>query len=171
MLHSFSSGFYYYYSSPAGNIFIAATQKGICKLSFTVEILNESRAEIHELHPLLQKAIGELNQYFSGNIKSFTTPLDLNGSEFQHRVWQSVKEIPYGKSVSYLQLSRKLRQPEAIRAVANANARNPVLIFIPCHRVIGSTGELTGYAGGLARKKFLLEMEGNLIPSGQLTLL
>ena len=144
---------------------MATTDIGICKLNFVTEktsIDNSILTETKSLHPFLQQLITELDNYFEGKSKSFTVPLDPQGTEFQKKVWSAVAAIPYGKTCSYLKLSQGLGQPDAIRAVANANARNPLLLLIPCHRVIGTNGELTGYAAGLSRKKFLLEREGAL---------
>ena len=160
MTHSFPKGNFHYYSSPTGTIFMATTEVGICLLNFAEE--NATLDEIKTLHPFLKQLITELDNYFAGKLKSFTVPLDPQGTEFQKKVWAAVAEIPCGETSSYLQLSQSLSQPDAIRAVANANARNPLLLLIPCHRVIGTNGDLTGYAAGLPRKKFLLELEGAL---------
>ena len=169
MDHALTKGIYCYYESPIGRIFIATTDDGISTLNFTDETVVE-QTQVTTLHPFLQLVIVELNKYFSGNLKSFSVPLDPHGTDFQKKVWQAILEIPYGNTISYSQLSATMGQPDAIRAIANANARNPVLILMPCHRVIGSSGELTGYAGGLDRKKLLLELEGAIVPSSQLTL-
>jgi methylated-DNA-[protein]-cysteine S-methyltransferase len=165
MAHSYAEGFFCNYLSPIGTIFIATSDLGICKLSFTEKnaggesIKND---EVTSLHPFLQLLIIELDNYFAGKLKSFSVPMDPQGTDFQKKVWLAVAAIPYGKKISYTQLSASLSQPDAIRAVANSNARNPLLILVPCHRVIGANGNLTGYAAGLARKKFLLELEGAL---------
>jgi len=105
---------------------------------------------------LLRKEIGE---YFEGKRKSFSVPLDAPGTEFQKSVWEELKRIPYGKTISYKTQAAKLKKPEAVRAVANANGHNRISIIIPCHRVIGEDGTLTGYGGGLWRKKWLLDFE------------
>jgi methylated-DNA-[protein]-cysteine S-methyltransferase len=104
----------------------------------------------------------ELNAYFEGKRKAFTIPLLTVGSDFQKSVWEALLEIPYGKTASYLQLSRQLGDPKAIRAVATANGANALSILVPCHRIIGSDGSLVGYAGGLNAKRKLLELEGAL---------
>lgn len=109
-----------------------------------------------ELH---LRAIGEFKKYFKEDLQMFNIPLALAGSEFQISVWQELKRIPYGKTESYLGLSKKLNNEKAIRAVASANGANAISIIIPCHRVIGSDGSLTGYAGGLSAKKKLLKLE------------
>lgn len=165
MTHSFPKGNFHYYYSPAGTIFMATTDEGICHLNFDEEPSKAEYATTDEnitLHPFLQQLIPELDKYFAGKLKSFTVPLDPKGTGFQKSVWHAVAEIPYGETTSYAKLSQQLNQPDAIRAVANANARNPLLLLIPCHRVIGTNGSLTGYAAGLPRKKFLLELEGAL---------
>ena len=115
----------------------------------------------------LQNAVTELNDYFQGKRTHFAFKLNPKGTEFQQKVWQALLEIPYGKTCSYMDLSKKLGDVKAIRAVASANGKNPLWIVVPCHRVIGTDGSLTGYAGGLWRKKWLLEHES---PSGQQTL-
>ncbi len=107
----------------------------------------------------LENAAYQLQEYFSGNRKVFRLRLNPKGTEFQQRVWKALEDIPYGKTASYMELSKKLGDVKAIRAVAAANGRNPLWIVIPCHRVIGSDGSLTGYAGGLHRKKWLLDHE------------
>lgn len=150
-----------YYNSPLGLIYLASTLTGISKLQF-VDDVNSEIIMTEPSHPLLIRLVSELENYFSGSLKKFTVPLDPNGTDFQKKVWEAVSSIPYGEVVSYTKLSEILHQPQAIRAVANSNARNPLLILVPCHRVIGSNGDLTGYAGGLTRKKLLLEREGAL---------
>ncbi|MCL6274387.1 methylated-DNA--[protein]-cysteine S-methyltransferase [Muricauda sp. 2012CJ35-5] len=116
---------------------------------------------------VLEDAIYQFREYFEGTRKSFNLKLNPEGTDFQKKVWDLLQEIPYGKTISYLELSKRLGDPKAIRAVAAANGKNPLWIVIPCHRVIGSNGDLTGYAGGLHRKKWLLEHEG---PVKQMTL-
>ena len=107
----------------------------------------------------MEDAIIQLQEYFEGKRKQFTIRLNPQGTNFQKKVWQKLLEIPFGTTISYQQLSNQLGDSKAIRAVANANSKNPLWIIIPCHRVIGSDGSLTGYAGGLWRKKWLLEHE------------
>ena len=173
MKHHFPEGYFHYHDSPMGKILMAASDRGVCYLNFiddAITVESDSYRSIESLHPFLQKLITELDSYFAGNTKLFSVPLDLQGTDFQKKVWEAVAAIPYGESVSYAKLSGALGNPDAIRAVANANARNPVLIIVPCHRVIGTDGSLTGYAAGLHRKKFLLELEGILQPSHQLNL-
>lgn len=108
---------------------------------------------------VLEDAVYQFFEYLEGKRKSFDLKLNPKGTDFQKRVWEALLKIPYGKTVSYLQLSKTLGDVKAIRAVAAANGKNPLWIVVPCHRVIGSNGDLTGYAGGLHRKKWLLEHE------------
>jgi len=103
--------------------------------------------------------IAELDAYFAGSLKKFSVPLDLRGTEFQRRVWELLLHIPYGETRSYGQIARAIGRPEASRAVAQAVGTNPVAIIVPCHRVIGASGGLVGYGGGLHRKQALLELE------------
>ena len=108
---------------------------------------------------VLEDAVYQFSEYLEGKRKTFDLKLNPEGTDFQKRVWDALLEIPYGKTVSYLELSKTLGDVKAIRAVAAANGKNPLWIVVPCHRVIGSNGDLTGYAGGLHRKKWLLEHE------------
>ena len=110
--------------------------------------------------PVFEQLRRELDEYFAGDRRQFTIPLHVPGTEFQMRVWDELQRIPYGETTTYGRLAKTLGQPNAVRAVARANGDNRVAIIIPCHRVIGSNGELVGYGGGLARKKKLLELEG-----------
>ncbi|AIM60403.1 MULTISPECIES: methylated-DNA--[protein]-cysteine S-methyltransferase [Cellulophaga] len=116
--------------------------------------------EITEVIPeVLEDAVYQLQEYFRGERTTFSLTLNPAGTDFQKKVWDALLQIPYGKTYSYLELSKILGDPKAIRAVAAANGKNPLWIMVPCHRVIGSDGSLTGYAGGLHRKKWLLEHE------------
>jgi len=108
----------------------------------------------------LPEAVRQLKEYFSGKRREFDLPLRLRGTAFQQRVWRSLTEIPYGETLSYGQLARRIGKPSASRAVGLANGRNPISILVPCHRVIGADGSLTGYGGGLERKRWLLAHEG-----------
>ena len=143
-----------YYKSPIGFIRIESSEKGICSLVFS----DEQGLESQGLESLFIK---ELDEYFNRKRKAFDFPLYLKGTEFQKRVWNELLKIPFGKKISYKELTLKLGDIKAIRAVAAANGANPVSIIVPCHRVIGSDGSLTGYAGGLWRKQWLLEFESN----------
>lgn len=155
--------------TPLGTMFACAVEQGICLLEFTDRKMLET--EFKSLSKLLNATIiqGEnkhfdllnqqLNEYFEGTRKSFTVPLFTLGTEFQQSVWAALQNIPYGSTLSYKQQSIALEKPEAVRAVANANGMNRISIIIPCHRVIGEDGNLTGYGGGLWRKKWLLDLE------------
>jgi methylated-DNA-[protein]-cysteine S-methyltransferase len=142
-------------NSPLGITKIIGDENGIAVISIMSEVL-EASSEIPES---LKEAVTQLNEYFEGKRRDFTFRLNPSGTEFQQKVWKSLLEIPYGKTMSYMDLSKKLGDVKAIRAVASANGKNPVWIVVPCHRVIGTDGSLTGYAGGLWRKKWLLEHE------------
>lgn len=144
--------------TPQGTLKLSGSQAGISEIKF----LNEKQETSTDIPNFLLPAVQQLQAYFMGELKEFDLKLDLQGTDFQKKVWQALLEIPYGKTISYLELSRKLGDVKAIRAVASANGKNPVWIVVPCHRVIGSDGSLTGYAGGIERKKFLLEHEGAL---------
>jgi methylated-DNA-[protein]-cysteine S-methyltransferase len=125
----------------------------------SITVLN-SEEKITDIIPVeLEDCVFQLQEYFDGKRKDFDIKLNPEGTDFQKKVWNQLLEIPYGKTLSYLELSKQLGDVKAIRAVANANGKNPIWIIIPCHRVIGSDGSLTGYAGGLNRKQWLLEHE------------
>lgn len=141
-------------NSPLGITKIVGDDNGIAVIS----ILQEGELSI-EIPIELKEAINQLKEYFDGKRTDFTFKLNPKGTDFQQKVWQGLLEIPFGKTMSYLDLSKKLGDVKAIRAVASANGKNPLWIVIPCHRVIGTDGSLTGYAGGLWRKKWLLEHE------------
>ena len=141
--------------SPLGFTKIIGDKDGVQSIS----VLN-SQEKITEVIPeALEDCVYQLNEYFKGERKQFSFTLNPQGTTFQNLVWKALLTIPYGKTCSYLDLSKQLGDPKAIRAVANANGKNPLWIVIPCHRVIGSDGSLTGYAGGLHRKKWLIEHE------------
>lgn len=148
------------FQSPLGITEIQGDENGIARFSI-LDVEKEISTIIPEV---LQKAIEELQEYFEGNRTHFTFKIQPKGTDFQQKVWQELINIPYGKTISYLDLAKKLGDVKAIRAVASANGKNPLWIVIPCHRVIGTDGSLTGYAGGLWRKKWLLEHEN---PSNQ----
>ncbi|WMW77810.1 methylated-DNA--[protein]-cysteine S-methyltransferase [Flavobacterium sp. 20NA77.7] len=141
--------------TPLGNLLIEGDENGLTSLS----IISDEIKITHTSQKTLEDAIIQLQEYFEGKRKQFTIRLNPQGTNFQKKVWQKLLEIPFGTTISYQQLSNQLGDSKAIRAVANANSKNPLWIIIPCHRVIGSDGSLTGYAGGLWRKKWLLEHE------------
>ena len=141
-------------NTPLGTAKIKGDEKGISLISINEE------GEISKKIPLeLKEAVNQLREYFEGKRKQFNFELNPKGTDFQQKVWKALLKIPYGKTTSYLELSKTLGDVKAIRAVASANGKNPLWIVIPCHRVIGSDGSLTGYAGGLWRKKWLIDHE------------
>lgn len=109
--------------------------------------------------PAFAEVVAQLNAYFAGTLREFATPLALDGTDFQRRVWEQLRQIPFGETISYGELARRIGNPGAARAVGLATGRNPVAIIVPCHRVVGADGRLTGYAGGLNRKRRLLDLE------------
>ncbi|MBM1105349.1 methylated-DNA--[protein]-cysteine S-methyltransferase [Aurantibacter crassamenti] len=125
----------------------------------SIIVLNNEETVTKVIPEELEEAVYQLNEYFEGNRQQFDLDLNPQGTDFQQKVWQALLDIPFGKTTSYLNLSKTLGDVKAIRAVASANGKNPLWIVVPCHRVIGSDGSLTGYAGGLHRKKWLLEHE------------
>jgi len=133
---------------------ITGDEHGISEISILDEGIISATIPV-----VLQESVSQLNDYFEGKRTDFTFKLNPSGTEFQQKVWKGLLEIPFGKTMSYLELSKKLGDVKAIRAVASANGKNPLWIVVPCHRVIGTDGSLTGYAGGLWRKKWLLEHE------------
>lgn len=148
--------------TPLGVAKIAGDENGISIIS----IMEEGEVAT-EIPTVLKEAISQLHDYFQGNRNDFDFKMNPSGTEFQQRVWKELLNIPFGKTLSYLDLSKRLGDVKAIRAVASANGKNPLWIVVPCHRVIGTDGSLTGYAGGLWRKKWLLEHES---PSTQQSL-
>lgn len=141
--------------TPLGFAKLEGDENGISSLT----ILNDE-VKVSDIIPeSLEEASLQINEYFKGDRSQFSLQLNPQGTDFQKRVWNQLLTIPFGKTTSYLQLSKELGDVKAIRAVANANGKNPLWIIIPCHRVIGSDGSLTGYAGGLNRKQWLLEHE------------
>lgn len=150
---------FYDYDTPVGKLYIEAEEDFLTKLSFFE--LSGKRLET----PVIKETYGQLTEYFEGNRKTFDIPLKLEGTDFQKSVWHALMKIPYGKTVSYLDIARSAGNPKASRAVGMANNKNKIPIIIPCHRVIGKNGSLTGYAGGLEIKKKLLELEKQQICS------
>jgi len=140
--------------TPLGIATVIGDEKGVSAISVADE------GEVSAIIPaILNDAVSQLNDYFEGKRNDFTFKLNPKGTEFQQKVWKALLEIPYGKTRTYLEQSKILGDVKAIRAVASANGKNPLWIVVPCHRVIGADGSLTGYAGGLWRKKWLLEHE------------
>jgi methylated-DNA-[protein]-cysteine S-methyltransferase len=156
-----------YYASPMGLIKISGTDTFISEVHFCKEDFIAPPA-LPTPQQLLQNCTSQLFQYFNGQRQVFDLPLAQKGTNFQQGVWQLLTQIPFGKTISYLDLARQTGDANATRAVANANGKNVIAIIVPCHRVIGSNGTLTGYAGGLWRKKWLLEHEAKLANGVQL---
>ena len=144
-----------YMDSPIGIIEIRASKQGITKLVFT-----DKKVETINSCDRLQQCKTQLNEYFAGTRKTFTLPLDQKGTNFQKSVWSALVDIPFGKIRSYGHIAAAINNPKAVRAVGAANGKNPISIIVPCHRVVGSNGTLTGYAWGLERKAWLLKHEG-----------
>ena len=159
-----------YYQSPVGLLKIAGTDQYVSEVKFMDEPETVSAtAGTENLPPLAIQAVEQLIEYFHGNRRFFELPVSQEGTPFQQKVWAELMSIPFGKTISYLELSRRLGDPKVIRAAAAANGKNNVAIIVPCHRVIGSNNQLVGYAGGLPRKKWLLQHE-NKIAHGVQTL-
>lgn len=141
-------------SSPLGFLILKSDGQSITGISF-------SKNDIQEQNDcdVLLKCKEQLNNYLSGKTNAFDVPLNPEGTEFQQKVWNELLKIPYGETITYMELAVRLGDPKAVRAVGTANGRNPIAIIIPCHRVIGAGNKLTGYAGGIWRKKIVLELE------------
>jgi methylated-DNA-[protein]-cysteine S-methyltransferase len=145
----------YFIETPLGIAHLKGDNEGIQSISV---VETAAVSDDHVPEPF-QLAVKQLREYFDGSLTEFSFPTNPKGTDFQKKVWKALLDIPYGKTISYLELSRRLGDEKAIRAVAAANGKNPLWIVVPCHRVIGSDGSLTGYAGGLHRKKWLLDHE------------
>jgi len=149
--------------TPLGAVLIARTASGLAGLWFEGQKYHPGPFAAPECpdDPLLHEAALQLQRYFAGAAAAFTLPLDLHGTPFQRTVWQALLQIPAGRTLSYGELARTLGAPRAVRAVGAAVGRNPVSVVVPCHRVIGQDGSLTGYAGGVPRKRALLALEAH----------
>jgi len=146
--------------SPIGEIFLAMRDSSLIELKFPSN-MNAGGPEkewIKDSAPF-QQVISQLNAYFSKELTQFNFPVEPKGTQFQQSVWKKLLDIPYGKTITYSELARSINKPKAVRAVGAANSRNPISIIIPCHRVIGADGKLTGYSGGLKIKERLLDLE------------
>lgn len=149
--------------SPVGRLKLVATDQGLAGILWEKDRPRRVRLNIEaedDRHPVLIEAERQLEEYFAGRRKEFAVKLDLAGTAFQRKVWNALLTIPFGETRSYGQIARQIGNPDAVRAVGAANGRNPVSIVVPCHRVIGSTGKLTGFGGGLDAKSRLLALEG-----------
>ncbi|MGB3725824.1 MAG: methylated-DNA--[protein]-cysteine S-methyltransferase [Glaciecola sp.] len=143
-------------TTPVGHLLVKANPQAITHVSF---IDNAARIGPQQESHLTQHAAKQLDEYIKGKRKDFDLPLAANGTVFQQQVWQQLLSVPFGKTASYLDIANAINNPKACRAVGAANGKNPIAIIVPCHRIIGANGSLTGYAGGLTRKTFLLELE------------
>src|SRR5438067_8828396 len=154
------------FESPVGELVLAATERGLCRISYTVEGAEESLARafgVRVLRSPLDAARRELDEYFDGRRHEFDMPLDLRVTGFQEQVLRELARVPYGRTETYGQLAALVGKPRAARAVGMVMNRNPIPIVLPCHRIVGATGALTGYAGGLHVKRALLELEGTTL--------
>ncbi|NUQ81733.1 MAG: methylated-DNA--[protein]-cysteine S-methyltransferase [Bacteroidetes bacterium] len=153
--------------SPLGPLVAEATDEALLRLTFIDQPPSVPRKEDH---PVLQRVATELEAYFAGTLTVFSVPVSPAGTGFEQTIWSLLSRIPYGTTLSYKELSVQYGNLKAIRAVGKANGSNPIAILIPCHRVIGADGSLTGYAGGLERKRWLLDFEAKTFPGTQLNL-
>ncbi|MCX7422870.1 MAG: methylated-DNA--[protein]-cysteine S-methyltransferase [Planctomycetia bacterium] len=154
---------------PVGRLLAAVTDEGVCLLEYTDRrMLERNLATMRRRfaspvvpgeHRWLKQLSDELKAYFDGRLKEFSVPVASRGTSFQEKVWSELRRIPHGSTICYEELATRIGQPTAVRAVANANGQNRINILIPCHRVIGKNGDLTGYGGGLWRKRLLLDLE------------
>ena len=156
--------FYKTMRSPVGELTLVGSDNGLAAILWESDEpfrLRLGAISEDKRHPVLLEAERQLTEYFSGKRKSFSLKLDFKGTEFQKKVWAALLTIPFGETRTYGQIAKQIKKPQAARAVGAANGKNPISIIAPCHRVIGSTGELTGFGGGLETKAFLLSLEGN----------
>jgi len=160
-----------FHDSPVGELFLAADDASLHIIEFP-----ENRHQVKRQpdwvegdNAVLRKTRRQLDEYFAGKRRVFELPLSPQGTAFQQQVWTALRQIPYGRTWSYADLARRIDKPAAVRAVGAANGRNPLPIVVPCHRVIGADGSLTGFGGGLPIKRFLLQLEGAL-PQGELSM-
>lgn len=144
--------------SPLGTLMLVGNEAGLQKL-----LVSENETPSAKIPESLQETASQLDSYFKGKRSDFDLKLNPQGTDFQKQVWKQLLDIPFGKTTTYLDMAKRLGDPKTIRAAASANGKNPIMIIIPCHRVIGSDGSLTGYAGGLWRKQWLLEHESPVV--------
>jgi O-6-methylguanine DNA methyltransferase len=147
--------YYHYLDSPLGLLEITASEQGLTDVSFC-----DAAIRTISRHPTLERATEQLTAYFQKELTEFDLPLAATGTDFQLQVWQALRSVPYGQTASYRDLAIAIDNPKGVRAVGLANSKNPLAIIVPCHRVIGANGTLTGYAGGLDKKAWLLQHEG-----------
>jgi methylated-DNA-[protein]-cysteine S-methyltransferase len=155
-----SAVYYTTFDSPVGPLLLAGDSNALQRVSFESSKHSAlTQAELKQDRAAFTEVIRQLQAYFRGELKVFDVPLAMEGTDFQLRVWNALRGIPYGETVSYAQLAERIGNPKAVRAVGLANGSNPIPIIVPCHRVIGSDGSLTGFGGGLPIKKILIELE------------
>lgn len=147
-------------SSPIGDVFLLADEDALVAVDLRQQQDTRYTHAIEQPTPVLKIAAQQLGEYFNGQRKRFDVPLRFDGTPFQQQAWQALLDIPFGETRSYSEQAQAIGNPKAVRAIGLANSRNPIAIIVPCHRVIGKSGQLTGYAGGLALKQFLLQHEG-----------
>ena len=160
--------------SPVGDLTLVAGDEGLMAVLWPDDDPARVRLGAYAQapdHPVLREATSQLSEYFSGQRQRFSVPLEFQGTDFQREVWAALLDIPFGKTRSYADIARAIGRPTATRAVGAANGRNPISIIAPCHRVIGSNGALTGFAGGVETKRFLLALEGAEAPQSTQPLL
>jgi methylated-DNA-[protein]-cysteine S-methyltransferase len=160
------------FDSRIGRIYVASTERGVCKISVPREARKDFFDWLKEHFPIdaisdnysnNREVISQLSRYFDGKLAKFTVPVDLMGTPFQVRVWKELAKIPYGTTMTYKSLAKRASAPKSIQAIGRANGANPLPIIIPCHRVVGSDGSLVGYSCGIKTKEFLLRLEGALM--------
>ena len=156
-------------TSPVGELLVAGDDHSLKYIHFASHAFNPP-TDWHPIDALPYPVVEQLTAYFAEDLRQFDLPLDPEGTTFQLEVWAALEEIPYGETISYLELARRIGNPDSVRAVGLANGKNPLSIVVPCHRVIGNDGSLVGYGGGLPIKEALLELEGALQPDPQLSL-
>ena len=157
------------YEAPFGVLTVVGSDRGIRYVMFNNDAhpkpLEQLQISDTDIHDTVNVAISQLKEYFAGSRRSFDLPLDLRGTEFQVEAWNALAEIPYGRTASYGQQAASIGRPKAVRAIGGANGRNPVAIVLPCHRIVGADGSLTGFGGGIAVKKWLLDHEQSILHS------
>ena len=157
------------YKAPFGVLTVVGSDLGIRYVMFNNDAHPKPLERLHisdsEIHDSVNDAITQLDEYFSGARRDFELPLDLRGTEFQVAAWNSLADIPYGRTASYGQQAASIGRPKAVRAIGGANGRNPVAIVLPCHRIVGADGSLTGFGGGIVVKKWLLDHEQSILHS------
>ena len=157
------NGYFHKIDSPIGPLHLAATNDALLAIHHNLKRMEDwnknTIAFKNDKNIIIEKTINELSEYFDGKRKKFNIPIQLSGTQFQLKAWDALNKIPYAKTVSYSEQAKISGNPKATRAIGNANNANPISIIVPCHRVIGKSGKLVGYGGGLDRKNYLLDLE------------